>query len=204
MIIFDIGTGSKFSTKNFTINDEDTVYCFEPIPELINKLKNTHKSNNFNFIQKAVSNSNDIVKFNVAGILDHNLSSILNFSDNAFNSWPGRDDFIVTQTIKVETIRLDLFIQQQESIKTIDYINTDTNGNDIRVLDSMANHINIVKQGSMVASRVPEAIYLGQNSLSESIEFLKSHHFSIVNVLPIDQYCNQVKIYFQKDEIHSS
>lgn len=199
MIIFDIGTGSKFLPKNITIDDQDIIYCFEPITELANKLKNTYKSNNFHIIQKAVCDFDDTVKFNIAGILDNNLSSLLNFSNNAFNCWPGRNDFVVTQQIKIETIRLDTFIKQAEkNIEQIDYISIDTNGCDVKVLNSMGNYISIVERGSMIASITPESTYAGQNSVSESVEFLKNNNFLIINVEQIDQYGNLAKIYFKK------
>lgn len=204
MIIFDIGTGSKFSF-NTTIDENDTVYCFEPIQELSDKLNKKYSSDNFHIIQKAVSDSNNKTNLNIAGISEHNLSSLLDFSPNAFNSWPGRNDFVITQKIKVETIRLDTFIKQLEKpINKIHYLNLDTNGCDILVLQGMSDYISIVDKGTIMASIIPEAIYLKQNSVKESIDFLTSNNFYITNVEPTDPYNNQAKIYFQKNEIHSA
>jgi FkbM family methyltransferase len=194
MIIFDIGTGSTFH-EYASLDESSKVYCFEPISELADKIIDKSCL----VTKKAVSNYDDISKFNIAGITDHNLSSLLNFSDNAFNFWPGRNDFIIIEQIKIPVIRLDDFIKTLEQpINCIDYIKTDTNGNDMRVLEGLGQYINILSEGRMTASIVPDSIYSNENSINESIDFLKKNNFNITNVQPIDMYGNRAYIYFKR------
>jgi FkbM family methyltransferase len=203
MIIFDIGTGLESNyISNKIFEENDRIYFFEPVEQLIETLNERIKNNqlkNCYTIQKAVSNYEAISKFNIAGTNNHNLSSLLNFSDNCMNVWPGRNDFIVTQHTKVSVTRLDIFIDSlEEKINCIDYLNIDANGSDLDILHGLGKYISLVHEGSLIASIIPEAIYLNQNSLSETTDFLKLNQFAITNVYPIDQYGNQAKIYFTK------
>jgi FkbM family methyltransferase len=196
MIIFDIGTGCRLKTKETDANNR--LYCFEPVEELTFRLSNYKKENCF-IIPKAVSDYNDVSKFYIAGLNNHNLSSLLNFSSSSANSWAGRDDFIITKEIKVPVIRLDTYIDSlEEKIEHIDYIHIDANGSDLNVLSGLGKYIEIIDKGDMIASIIPEAIYTHQNSLSDTIDFLRKNNFIISNVQPLDQYGNQAKVYFTK------
>jgi len=196
MIKFYIGTGQQFINKS--INDDDRIYCFEPVDELASMLANQNSKNLYT-VPKAVSDYDGVSKFYLAGLNNYNLSSLSKFSDNSTNSWPGRNDFIVTKEIKIPVIRLDTFISGlEEKIENIDYIHIDANGSDLNVLRGLGGYINLIKSGEMIASIIPEAIYVNQNTLLDSISFLKNNNFVISSVEPIDQYGNQAKIYFTK------
>lgn len=49
------------------------------------------------------------MKFNIAGQADWGCSSLLEFSNGLDKTSPGRTDLKVTDTITVNTIRLDTF-----------------------------------------------------------------------------------------------
>ncbi len=140
MIIFDVGANTGESTKEY-ISETNIIYAFEPIPQLVETYLLPLQSINYFIIQKAVSDFDGTASFNIAkqdpSLTDGSLfgcSSLYEFSDNLDQTWPGRQDFEVTQKIDVDIIRMDTFIKEAHIAK-IDYLHCDTQGNDLKVLN---------------------------------------------------------------------
>ena len=197
-VFFDVGANNgewsiPFAQKNLN----SKVYAFEPTPHMCNIIRSsTIGLKNYYLTEKAVSNFEDFADFKIAGQADWGCSSLLDFSDKSKTDWPGRNDFKVTQTIRVEVIRLDRFIEQ-EQIEEIDYLHVDTQGSDLKVLIGMGDRIYMVKRGVIEAAAKKDVLYFGQNTKDECVEFLTSKGFTIENVIPNDPMGNEVNIEFK-------
>jgi FkbM family methyltransferase len=175
------------------------VYAFEPTPHMIEITKSkSHHLRNYFLVEKAVSDYNGKAIFNVAGQADWGCSSLLSFSDKSQTDWPGRTDFVVTEEIEVDVIRLDSFIEEN-NIQQIDYIKIDTQGSDLKVLQGLGKYISIVKAGSMEAAGKEDILYYGQNTQGDSIKFLEDNGFKITGIIANDELVNEVMILFERN-----
>ena len=198
-IYFDVGANNGHQSVPVAANEPNTtVYAFEPTPEMIGIIESrTSHFKNYNLIKKAVSNYEGKATFNVAGQCDWGCSSLLEFSDRSKVDWPGRTDFVVTQKIEVEVIRLDKFVKEN-SITKIDYLHIDTQGSDLNVLKGLGEQLSIVQEGAMEAASKPDILYFGQNTQEECVDFLISKGFEITRIEINDPQQNEVNIYFKR------
>jgi len=198
-VYFDVGANNGYTSVPVASRNQDTmVYAFEPTPEMIQKIESkTIGLDNYFLTKKAVSNYNGNATFKVAGHADWGCSSLLDFSDKSKTNWPGRTDLNVTQEIKVDVIRLDGFIEEH-NITKIDYLHIDTQGSDLKVLEGLGKHIDIVVEGGMEAAAKEDILYKGQNTQQQSIDFLQKNGFDITGIQINDEYQNEVNIYFRK------
>jgi len=202
-IFFDVGANYGTDSLPWLVDPEIIVYAFEPTPQLCEHIKAQVNGNpNYILTQKAVSDFNGNATFNIAGQGDWGCSSLLEFSDLSKSEWVGRFDFVVTESIEVDVIRLDGFIAEH-GIEHIDYFHCDAQGSDLKVLQGMGDKLQIISHGIIEASNNKEDIlYKGQNTLDECEKFLVENGFTIISVRPND-HChpdssaNEVVIEFQ-------
>lgn len=203
MIIFDVGANTGVSTKHY-ISDTNFIYAFEPIPQLVSTYLNPLKSTNYFVIEKAVSDFDGYATFNIAkqdpSLTDGSLfgcSSLYEFSDNLEETWPGRQDFEVTQKIDVDVIRMDTFIKEVRIAK-IDYLHCDTQGNDLKVLKSFDQYIGFLKSGKIECVKKNSLYKKTDNHLDSVIDFLKTNGFQINEVQSNDDFDNEVNVLFSR------
>lgn len=197
-ILFDVGANLGTSSIDIARSDPDTfVYAFEPTPELIFFLKKkTLGFKNYTVVGKAVSDYEGTATFNIAGQGDWGCSSLLEFSDKSKTEWPGRTDFVVTQQIQVDVIRLDNFIIEN-NIDVIDYFHCDTQGSDLDVLYGLGEKISIIKEGTIEAAAKQDILYKNQNTVLECVEFLRMNNFEVISVSSNDPAFNEANIHFK-------
>ena len=198
-VFFDVGANDGYTFLDLASKNTDViVYAFEPTPHLCNIIKSKIQHlNNYILIEKAVSNFEGKSIFNVAGQANWGCSSLLQFSDKSKTEWPGRTDFVVTDKIEVDVIRLDNFIQQN-SVKEIEFLHIDTQGSDLDVLRGLGKYIDIVKHGVIEAANKEDILYIGQNTKDECMNFLQEHGFKIEEMWCNDDLCNEINIRFLK------
>lgn len=102
----------------------------------------------------------------------------------------------MTQTIRVEVIRLDRFIDE-EGIEEIDHLHVDTQGSDLKVLMGMGDRLSIVKRGVIEAAAKEDILYSGQNTQEQCVDFLTSKGFKIEKIWHNDHMGNEVNIEFK-------
>lgn len=182
-VIFDVGANFGQTFIDHARHGYH-VYAFEPTPYLISEIKKwSCDIPTYHLIEYAVSETEGIMKFNIAGQSDWGCSSLLEFSDGLDKTWPGRSDLKVTDTINVNTIRLDTFLKDHPEIEKIDYLHIDTQGSDLSVLRSLGDKIQIVEEGIVeVPQSVEVVLYKKQHTKEEMIAFLYSNGFEIVGV----------------------
>lgn len=200
-VFFDVGANDGSSSITVARqNPSVTVWAFEPTPKLADDLRaKTSDLKNYKIIQKAVSNEVGTCKFYVAGSegCDWGCSSLNNFNDNLEKTWPGRPDFKVTDTIDVEVIRLDDFMES-EGISRIDHLHVDVQGKDLEVLMGLGEKISSVASGVIEMPMSQDVkLYKDQKYvLVDAVKFLNKNGFRIVRIEPNDVFCNEVNVYF--------
>lgn len=201
-IMFDVG--ANYGTDSLPIihdNSDWICFAFEPTPHLIDYLKKSSSSfsDRYHIIPYAVSDFNGEANFHISGQSDWGCSSLLTFSDNLHETWPGRTDFKVTETIKVKVITLKQFIEQMSPvpITTIHRFHCDTQGSDLKVLKGMEEYINIILNGVVEAANKKNILYNNQNTVEETNAYLQQYNF-ITNIEINDQFHNEVNIRFNK------
>jgi len=187
MIIFDVGANDGKSTIHHCTDSNNVVYVFEPTPELCNKYlyPNALMYKNYHVISKAVSDFDGRANFNIAGHDDWGCSSFYEFTDDIANMWDHRTDFYFNTKIEVDVIRMDTFITQN-NIDVVDFLHCDTQGSDIKVLQSFGNQIGKLKSG-VVESPQPNAIPLyknAKNSFKDIMSFLQESGFENIEWKP--------------------
>ena len=199
MIIFDVGANDGHDCAAFADDPANTVYAFEPTPELVERCLKSRVKDNYIVIQKAVGNFCGLVDFYVAGTSDWGCSSIHQFSDGLETTWPGRDDFKVTHSYKVEIITMERFLEDNPQISFVDYLHCDTQGNDLNVLLGFGKHINKLRKGSIeVYSKNP--LYKNTNNyIEDALDFLNKNNFKVTEKRSNDPFNNEINLYFEKE-----
>jgi FkbM family methyltransferase len=195
-IILDVGANNGESCYNFTKRG-DIVYAFEPTPDLLKKHLLSKQSEKYIVIPKAVSDFDGKAEFNISPLRGGGCSSLYEFSDDLETTWKGRTDFVVSETISVEVTRIDTFIEEN-NISEISWMHCDTQGNDLKVLQSFGKYLNLLKAGVVeVCSKNP--LYKNASNSKESVlEFLNENGFTVKNISSNDPYNNELNVEFFK------
>ena len=202
-ILFDIGANWGCDSLEKTQNNKNIItWAFEPVPELIEILanKSIEYSNRYTIVPSAVSDFDGIAQFNVSAPGNWGCSSLNNFSDNLTETWPGRTDFKVDRTIKVQVTRLDTWFKLNNiEIEKIDYFHCDTQGSDLKVLQGMGDYISLIQEGVVECAREEIVkIYKENHTKNEMITFLNSKGFEITREESNDEWDNEFNLYFKK------
>jgi len=198
LIIFDVGSnaGTSFGyVARWCFRSQ--FYAFEPTPYLVAEQKKfTSKFKNYHLIPKAVAEKPGHAMFNVAGQSDWGCSSLLEFSPGLDKTWPGRTDFVLTDKIEVEVIRLDDFVRENK-IPRIDFMHVDTQGSDLSVLRSLGEEIHRLQAGEIEVPVSKEVmLYQNQHTKEEAYEFLDKHGFEVWKVEPSSD--NEHNVFFRR------
>lgn len=199
-VILDVGANNGSSTIDIAKVEPNTIiFAFEPTPELVAHIKEQTKDiTNYVIVEKAISDYEGKANFNLMKKYDWGCSSLLEFSETAFNEsiW-GTPPWEVTDTIEVEVITLNAFIKEN-NITKIDYLHIDTQGSDLKVLKGMRDYINMVTAGVMEAGAIADVLYKGQNTKDECIEFLEANGFEITDVTRASKDDLEINLHFKR------
>jgi FkbM family methyltransferase len=201
-IYFDVGANNGDSCIQY-LNGNNIVYGFEPTPKMIDIIKNKVGNNpNYRLIPVAVSDVEGKAKFKISGQADWGCSSLCYFNDNLNETWPGRNDFKITEEIEVDVVRLDSFVEK-EGITEIEFLHVDVQGKDLEVLMGLGSKINIVKAGVIeMPTSHKTKLYKDQKYLeNDAIEFLNKNGFNVDKVEANDCFRNEVNIYFSRTKL---
>ena len=207
--IFDIGAYNGMDGLCLAIiNPNANVYSFEANKFLIKKIKNNKlklekifkiKLNNYFIFNYAVSNEKKYKNFYIAK--NPTVSSLYKFTDNLEKKWPGfkKPHCTTIKTINVKLIKLYDFCKINK-INSIDYLHTDTQGNDLNVLKGINGLINFVKSGKSECSISNESkLYKSKHTLKDMLYFLRKKNFKIYKIKKIKSArYNEVDIYYQR------
>jgi|TARA_B110000914_G_C15472478_1_gene451359 FkbM family methyltransferase len=194
--VFDIGANDGLDGLGFALlNDNYYVYAFEANPELILKIKENKKKienffeiklNNYEIINKAVSNFNGFADFNIS---QHDLcSSLLPYK------------FVATkEKIKTEVITLEKFCIERK-IEAIIYIHIDTQGSDLDVLKGLASYRGKIHTGVMETMiHKKDTMYEGGSYYDDVISFFKKWQLDITKTEYNNYLKKEINVYFSNN-----
>ncbi len=178
-IVIEIGANNGDDTARL-VQDADVMYACEPDPALINVLLSRFVTQPKLKIWPYAIDLNEGIK--ELHIMEHErgINSLYPLHPNLLQTplqkhWQYQRG--MTHKISIETKRLDTLIKQN-NIPHIDYMWIDAQGNDLIVLKSMGDYINILRAGRLECTyKVP--IYEGvDNSYESVVQFLEQHGFN--------------------------
>ena len=210
-IIFDVGAfdgsdGLMLAQKNKSC----FVYAFEANPDQYKIIKKNkfilekrigRKIFNYKILNFAVSNSNNMNKyFYIAK--NPTVSSLNKFSKNIKKTWKGYEKmFRISKTLKVKTITLSKFCKLN-NIKKIAYLHSDTQGNDLKVFQGLANYKKNLDAGVMECSiNKYRSLYKGNHTLEQTKKILFKSGFNIYRIDPIEGTMgNEFNVFYKKNK----
>lgn len=197
--ILDVGAHWGQDSLHIACNDENvTVIAFEPTPELAQRLREQSKdfSDRYRVYEHAISDFDGEADFHM--VQDDTGSASLNeFSDNLDKSWPGRTDFVVRASKKVNVYRLDTWLPlYAPEITEIEHLHIDAQGSDLAVLVGLGEKISMVRSGVVEVPQAPELrLYKGQHTKEDAVQFLVRNNYEITKVT---SQVNEDNIYFER------
>lgn len=177
-VIFDIGAHNGSSIIRFlNLFQSSEIYSFEPNIKMFEQLEAKFFDSNVHLFKKGVGEKPGNPQFNV-----HNTStgssSILQFrNDTKFSKRRNLENN--TEKVKIETITLDMFAQENRITK-IDILKIDTQGTELEVLKGSRN---LLEQGAIDIVEVEiiiAEVYEKQHSWSEIISYLSELNYHLI------------------------
>jgi FkbM family methyltransferase len=196
--VFDIGSHNGQSIarlyQTFRSQKPLRIYCFEPIPENFELLKeaakkfqNAHHDCTIVCYNLAVSDFSGLSDFYCYGMhtLESNqYSSLCQFQERDLwlKTLPDqpKSNLELTKTIKVKTIRLDDFINA-EGVGDIEFIKIDTQGNDYQVLMGLGVYLNSNKVAGFEIECQTIKLYKGSRGRDSFDDLLSKHGYKHIN-----------------------
>lgn len=195
--VLEIGSNLGNDTNKLYETYKLPILAIEPTPELINVLWSKYrKEQNILILPIAIDSEPGFKKFNIAGHHDWGCSSFYDFNKDIHNLWQDRPDFKFTDSVNVACFTAKTIVQSF-SIKEIEYLWIDTQGNDLRVLQSFEEKLDIVKKGKCEASYTVELYEKADNHYSKIENFLQSRGFK-TNIVP-DVVGKECDVHFERN-----
>ena len=148
----------------------------------------------YHVFEHAISNFDGEADFHMVKN-DTGSASLNNFADNLKETWPHRNDFVVRGSKKVEVYRLDTWLKTfAPEITQIDHLHIDAQGSDLAVLKGLGEKLTMVQSGVVeVPKKDKLALYKGQHTKQEALDFLEQNNFVIDKVT---SQVNEDNLYF--------
>lgn len=155
------------------------LYMFEPLPTRYQELvAKTRDAPSIQVFPLAVSNYDGHATFNVANSDD--CSSLLSFDEQVNETWVTKwmpiDRFEMVQQFEVAVTRLDTFMAQHQ-IEQVDLIEIDTQGQDLKVVESLGDQLPNVKKIQVEVQVFHAPLYQESCGKEEVIDFFRQHGF---------------------------
>jgi FkbM family methyltransferase len=211
--IFDIGAfdgsdGLMLALKNkdhFIYAFEANLFQYKIIKKnkLILEKRIGRKIFNYKVLNLAVSNKNSSNKkvFYVSN--NPVLSSLNKFNKNIANTWKGYDQmFKIKKYLKVKTITLEKFCQTN-NINRINYLHSDTQGNDLKVFQGLGKYKKFLERGVMECSvNKYRSLYQFNHTLNQVKKTLFKDKFTIFKIENVSEnMSNEVNVFYKKNFI---
>ena len=208
-IIIDIGANiGEFSLQVANRNPGIKVYAIEPEPTLFSNLTKATKSLGLlNHIpcDFAVSDKNGYSDFFVSHHGDWGTSSLLQLNSNHIqydDYWSTRTDIAHSEIIRVETKRLDSFLENIK-FQEIKFIKIDAQGFDLIALNSLGINLKKVQAGMIeVVGTANNCLYLNEkNDLRFALNYLFNNDFNVYAIKPNDNGAKEFNVFFHRNDV---
>jgi FkbM family methyltransferase len=161
------------------LNPSLRVFLFEPNLRMATKLFGMLP--NFFVVPLAVSEMDGSAELNINSYAD--ASSLLPLDEQGVRNWIGAQDLRTVEKGTVGTIRLDTFLNLA-GIQTVDYLKIDAQGLDLDVVRSAGNRLKDIHRICLECDVSAHPLYRGASTKGETVGYLESHGFALIDVLP--------------------
>jgi FkbM family methyltransferase len=176
----DVGACKGEHCYGFALaNPSLRVFLFEPNLRLATKLFGMLP--NFFVVPLAVAEKDGCSELNINSYAD--ASSLLPLDEQGVRNWVGAQDLRTVEKVTVGTIRLDTFLNLA-GIQSVDYLKIDAQGLDLDVVKSAGNRLKDFHRICLECDVTSHPLYRGASTKSETVEFLESRGFALIDVLP--------------------
>lgn len=171
--VIDVGANIGYYSllSSYLVGEEGKVYAFEPDPDNIEALLNNCKINNFNNIvplQKAMSNFKGKTNLYTTFANDPQTTE-------GWHSLVKPDTDLLVLEVEVDT--LDNLIPKQAG--KIKLIKTDTEGNDLAVLQGAIRLIKNNPDINLIVECYPAGLLNANSSVKDLLDFIKELQFAV-------------------------
>ena len=211
---FDVGADDGYHGILFAfLNPKIKVFAFEPIKGSKKQiLKNLHKVenffnikiNNYKIINSAISDFNGSKTFYEANYKVG--SSLLKPKKKLDKFWTESKDLLIKEVskgikmkkkYKVKVLTLERFCKSN-SIKIINYLHIDAQGNDLRVINSLKKYKKFLLEGVVeVPKNNKLKIYVNEHTYKDLKKKFKLWKFKITNIEEVQKNYPSLNIYFK-------
>jgi FkbM family methyltransferase len=155
------------------------LFMFEPNPKRVDDLeKKAAGAPNIHVIPMAVSNYNGKAKFHIA--CHDDCSSLQQFDADAnrtwVHDWHPYKRFEMVDQVEVDVIRLDTFLNGR-NVKTVDLLEIDAQGEDLRVVESLGERTADVKSIQIEVNISGVPLYDNSFSKEQAVNFFSKQGF---------------------------
>jgi FkbM family methyltransferase len=161
------------------VNPSLRVFLFEPNLRMAVKLFGMLP--NFLGVPLAVTETDGSSELNINSHAD--ASSLLPLDEQGVRQWSGAQDLRTVEKVTVGTIRLDTFLNLA-GIQSVDYLKIDAQGMDLDVVRSAGNRLKDIHRICLECDVTPHPLYRGAPTKNETVEFLESRGFALIDALP--------------------
>lgn len=190
-IIFDVGAYiggvSSIYRKLFP---NATIYVFEPYKESFNELLNVSEKLKLIPYNKAISNINGNIEFNINAAAQTN--SILSTHPDGDRIWDSMGYVNNLNKTIVESITIDTFLENN-NIEKIDILKLDTQGTEYMVIEGAVNSIKENRINIIYTEIITLPTYIGQKYLDEVLNIFRINDFNLYDVYN-QSYTNDNKL----------
>jgi len=190
-IIFDVGAYiggvSSIYRKLFP---NATIYAFEPYKESFNELLNVSEKLKLIPYNKAISNINGNIEFNINAAAQTN--SILSTHPDGDRIWDSMGYVNNLNKTIVESITIDTFLENN-NIEKIDILKLDTQGTEYMVIEGAVNSIKENRINIIYTEIITLPTYIGQKYLDEVLNIFRINDFNLYDVYN-QSYTNDNKL----------
>lgn len=169
-----IGANVGFSL-GMLVNRFDTVYAFEPDPEMFEKLSSKYsRLNHVKLINAACSTEDGEAKFYITG---NRVASSLGDGSKDFKDYHGYNASVIKE-ISVKTINLANYLES-ENVEFIDLYFSDAQGSDLNVMKTMKKFVDNKQIGELFMETHADGHFLYEgldNQLSGFKEVLSENY----------------------------
>lgn len=155
------------------------LYMFEPNPRRITDLeRKAARIPSIQVIPAAVSDFDGTAQFHIA--CHDDCSSLQEFDESANRNWVHEwhpyKNFEMVEQVDVKVIRLDTFMATQ-GIETIDLLEIDAQGEDLRIVQSLGERLRDVKNIQIEVNIHSAPLYQHSFTVNDALAFFQSHGF---------------------------
>jgi FkbM family methyltransferase len=169
----DIGCNKGYYLSRWCGNKDIMIYAFEPNPELYENLLSEYKDyENVKILPFAIHDEDGSCDFYISENPSASSLKKYDYSDE-FSAERG---LYIKKTILVETKRIDTFLNEN-NITEVEFIKSDTQGNDFNVIKSLGDKISIVKRIMVEAFTGGNNLYENEGKENEITEYMISNNF---------------------------